>query len=268
MSSGRVLTATVAVLCVLAIGVSATTLESSVGTDPDEAIDIEWDRLPIGEGQAAEIQQEVQRAGSAGSSGEGRATEDTQLPQRTGSGDSTGAASDDPSSEPQSRAASAEGDGAGTAGTGSRASQGGTGSGGAVPDRPPWNLLWLLAGVALLLVAATVGIWYIRGEDASGGPPVRADDSPPWPPEGDLTEVDRAWLAVVQRLDLDRPWTKTPAEVEAAAREAGMDPEGVEAVTAAFAEVHYAGAPVTEPRLERARMGLSRLEIAIGRSLA
>ena len=236
-----------AVLCVVAVGVSATTLDSAVRTNPDEVIDLDWDRLPIGEAAAAELKTEMrENEGSvvtetAGTTGE----PEVQQRQRAGSGDRTiqrsGGLVDPEQSTARQRGRTQP----------PEEVEQSTGTG--VPDRPPWDLLRLAAAIALLAALIAIGYRY-RDRFGSGAASTESGDAPPpWPPDGPTTEVDRAWLAMVGRLDLDRPWTRTPAEVAEAAVEAGLDPETVEQVTAAFEDVRYGGSPVTSARSERAR---------------
>lgn len=49
----------IALLCIAAVGVSATTLESTVSTDPDDAISFEYDRVPLGSDLVRSIDDEL-----------------------------------------------------------------------------------------------------------------------------------------------------------------------------------------------------------------
>lgn len=243
MTTNSLVAIALAALCVLSIGVSATTLESSMGTDPDDVIDLDWERLPIGEETAIELNEQIQANGDGGSA------------------DATGEVpSDRDQREPQSKP------GVGNPDTGNAPDTDGPidrlqsqqpKPSSLVPELPDpddtrWLLLALLA--ALLAVAYRYRDRFGFGPDATDG-----DQSPPWPPADPATEVDRAWLAMVRRLDVDRPWARTPAEFAAAAADAGMDSQAVEQVTAAFRDVRYGGAAVTDECRERARSALSRL---------
>lgn len=235
------LSAALAALCVLSLGVSATTLESSVQTDPDDVINLDWDRLPIGEGTAIEMKREMQDNGAAlrpDPGGEERAEHQTQP-----GGGSQGA---------QRRLTGA------TRQLSQAVKRMATD---ASPSAFPWELLWML--VAIGLVAALAAVWYRIAGRFRGAERAAGDDpsTHPWPPDEPATEVDRAWLAMVRRLELDRPWTRTPAECASAAVDTGMDPDAVATVTDAFAEVRYGGCAVTSTHRKRVRTGLQRLDI-------
>lgn len=256
MTTRSTIATTLAVLCVVSMGVSATSLESSVRTNPDEVIDLDWDRLPIGEEAAIEVKQEIQEnegsvvTETAGATGEPEVVER----QRSGAGGL------------DARRAGGQGDPQQSTvrqvGRTQPPAQVEQGTGTAPPDRTRWDLLWLAVAVALLAAIAAIGYRY-RDRFGSGTTSVDAgEDLPPWPPDDPATEVDRAWLAMVGRLDLDQPWTQTPAEVADAAVEAGLDPEGVDRVTAAFEEVHYGGSWIKSSHRKRVREGLERLGVA------
>ena len=273
MTTRSTIATALAVLCVVSMGVSATTLESTVRTNPDEVIDLDWERLPIGEEAAAELKAEMrenegtvttERPDSGGQEREVayRSRSDAGGSERevvTGSRSGTGARESlrvggerepVPLSSQQSAGEERES-------TSSRQP-----AGGVPPDRSPWDRLWLLAAIALLAAVAAVGYRYVRRLDLVGTTTSDGPEPHQWPPEEPATEVDRAWLAMVGRLDLDRPWTRTPAEVADAAVEAGMDPEGVYRVTAAFEEVHYGGSWIKSSHRKRVREGLERLGVA------
>lgn len=250
MNRRTILPTALAVLCVLSIGVSATTLESTVQTDPDDVIDLNWDQLPIGEETAIEMKEEMgdNEAGRNPGTGPEREVEQQSQPESRQEADQQ--------SQPGAGGQEAERTGGGVEQEVAAAKQD---AGGLAPNAFPWDLLWLLAAIVLLVALAALGYRYAGrfdvGAGATGDP-----DSPPWPPHGSMSDVDRAWFAMVRRLDLDRPWTRTPAEFADAAVEAGMDPEAVDRVTSAFTDVHYGGSSLTSALRERARAGFRQLE--------
>jgi len=256
MISRSTLAAALAVLCVVSMGVSATTLESSVRTNPDDVIDLDWKALPIGEESAAELKAEMRQNEGSVATEAAAATGDPSVVERRRSGSGGETAQRAGGREDRMESASQQ------RGSTQPPAQVEQSRGGARPDRPPWDLLGLAAVLALLAALAAV-VYRYRDRFGFGATAVEAGDDPsPWPPEEPATEVDRAWLAMVRRLDLERPWTRTPAELATAAVEAGMDPEGVHRVTAAFEDVHYGGSWITSAHRERVRAGLARLDVA------
>ena len=243
MTTHPIIATVLAVLCVLSIGVSATTLESSMQTNPDDVIDLDWDRLPIGEERAAELNREIQGKDegeqSATSAGTGR-----ELKSQLGSGDET-----------------EQSPGAGNGGERPAAQQEAPAGATEPPPRQPTDLLEMLLMAGIVLALAVFGYWYARRSEPDPDPEDEGSEASRWPPGEPMNEVDKAWYAMVRDLDLERPWTRTPREVAGAAVDVGMDPEAVEAVTTAFSDVRYGGADPTAAHRERARTALRHLEI-------
>lgn len=277
MTGSRAVPALVAVLAVSALGVTATSLEASLTTDPDEEIDLDWDRLPIGESDAAEIKAEIADGDEDGSGD----------PESGGSGDGDSSASvagdgDEVTRESRSGEGPAErSDAGGGPAERSRARDGGagglssgsgsdSGTGGATPADRWWDLLATLLRVLLPIVAllalggiayryrerlrSLLGLGPTEGSSAEGG-----SDTGSWPGTPPSNVVDRAWVTMVRRADPERPETATRAECETLARERGLDAEAVEAIATAFERVHYGGGSVAEEE-DRARRGLRRLD--------
>lgn len=209
----RYVTVILALVCMSAVGMSATTLKSSMQTDPDEVIDLEYTYLPFGEEDVREVKLERRsQAGGGGSS----------------------------SSDQQSNTASLLG------------------------------LLWKLLVALLALVALALAYRYrerffaavlaARAWLGQRTPDRSGSRAPTWPSREPADDVQRAWLAMVERANPDRPWARTPAEVGRAAVNAGVDSETVTTLTALFEEVRYGDAPITEERRRRAREWLQRLD--------
>lgn len=272
MNGSRAASLAVALLCITAIGVSATTLESTLTTDPDEEIDPEYELLPIGQDDAFDLQQQMEGDGEPIDSDDSDPTE--------GAGDETKEPEESSEDEGQSSAADTEdrnGDsGSGDEGTDSGSATG-TGTGAGTPDlldRLLAALLAILRVLLPLLAALSVVALAVRYREriaatvaavlASDGPVERpADPVETWPRSAPANPVDRAWLTMVRQADPDRPDVMTPAECAAAARDAGLDPAAVAAITRAFERVHYGGRhPSSE--IERAESGLRRLQNADG----
>lgn len=232
----------IAVLCITAIGISATTLESSLSTDPDEEINPSWEKLPIGQDDAYTIQQEME------------------------SGDES---SDDSSSEDSSSSQDQQSSDAG----GSSAAQDQSAGPGATPPSLLdkllaflVSLLRFLVAVAIVFGAAALAYRYRERIEAALWGLLEPDDDPvaveyteeSWPDGSPSNAVERAWIALVREVDPERPSVMTPAECAAAAREAGLDASAVETITDAFERVKYGGAPPTDEQ-ERVEDALDRI---------
>lgn len=269
MNGGRILTVALVVVCVSAVGLAATSLDSALETHPDDVVELDYEHLPIGKGDAERIENEVESnrgqdgASSAAASGRER---------RTGTGDGT--ETDEQRSDTGDTADSGGGATSGSGSDGGSTDSGtGLGSGGSgagvtgvvttLLERLLAFLPWLvlLLGLALAyryrerlaaLVLALVGPLAGVGNE-TGGPDERWRGVPP------SNDVHRAWLTLVDSTPIDRPWTKTPGECAEAARQSGVDPAIVETVTRTFEEVRYGGRPVTAERQQRAREAMARI---------
>jgi hypothetical protein len=245
MNPSKVAPVVLALLCIAAIGVSATTLESSLSTDPDEEIDLSYEHLPIGEDDAAALQEEM----------EGSKEEETVEV-------ASAADSEEEASDRQPASSSSESEAPSES---SREEATGTGP---TPPSLLDRLLALLRVLAVVLVVAALAIRYRErilavlsalfesAEDEAGADAEATAD--PWPDAEPSNVVDRAWVALVREVDPERPAVMTPSECAAAAREAGLDAATVEAITGAFERVNYGGVDVSAER-DRAAEALRRL---------
>lgn len=245
-------TASIAIvaLCMTAIGVSATTLDSTVSQTPDDIIDVDQDRLPLGDDSSGEVGDQIDQNKEAQENG-GNGNQDSSQQQQPG-GDQQQPAGG--SGEPQ-------------------VSQQSAGSGlmpglGADLLQRLFDLLPLLLGLVALALAyryreRLLGLLlaplaaFESGRDGTDA----GVDEDPWADFAPADEVDQAWYAMVRRLDVDRPWTMTPDECRSAAVDAGLDPDAVRTLTRVFREKHYAGGDPTTQHRERARQCLDRLGI-------
>jgi len=84
MNRSQLLPALIALLAITSLSVASTTLETSLTTDPDEEINPNWESLPIGQDDAAAIQESIEGGGGESDGGGG-----------SGSTDATGSATDD-----------------------------------------------------------------------------------------------------------------------------------------------------------------------------
>lgn len=268
MNAQRILTVVLVVLCVSAVGLSATSLDSALETHPDDVVELDYDRLPIGKGDAARIEDEVES--NQGQNGGGSASSNDGDP-GTGSGDGSESRETRPDTDDSTESRSDASSGGTSDGGGeSDSGLGGSGSGvgvtglgvsllGRLLSLLPWVLVLLglalayryrerLASVVLALVAPL----FVPASD-TGSPEERWRGVPP------SNDVHRAWLAMVDSTPIDRPWTKTPVECAHAARESGIDPATVETVTRAFEEVRYGGRPVTAERRRAVREAMEHV---------
>lgn len=244
MIGRRLLTLVVALCCISAAGITATTLKSSLNTEPDTVIDFEYENLPIGKDDVKNTKKEAYMNKQDDQSGGGG-----------GGGSSSGSGNTETSP---------------------------TCSPGAVvgflamlfPFVDPCMSLFYLLGMfvpfvlglgmfgltyryryRLLAPGFAVISWLLDWVPARGGA-----EATTWPSEPPANDVHRAWLAMIDRANIERPWARTPAECARAAVDAGLDSEAVETLTTLFEEVRYGNAPLTDERRQQAREWRQRLE--------
>jgi len=239
----------VALLALSTLGVAATTLETTVTTDPDEEINPPWEKLPISQETAAAIQSEM-TAGDGGSetgSSGGDTADET----------AGGGAADRP-----------------TSGATSSASGGDRTAAGLTPAPDQSLLDRLLAMLATMLqvllgvvvVGGVAGLAYryhgqyhsLFGRESRDTTTAPSPAAAAWPANEPTTAVDRAWVHLVGQLDPDRPETVTPADCRQLAHRAGLESTAVEAITTAFERVHYGGQSA-ESEASHAEDGLNQL---------
>lgn len=242
-----------AVACVVAVAAAADGF-ASLSTDPEDVVDPEFDRLPAGEGELEALRDEVSsRRGSSGLRADESEAGDESVSQSEESREerevSTRATTQAESSAPQSTPESAE----------SRASRDRSQSESS-PQPPDRSDGWpaLLAALAALATVAALGYRYAGrlGPD-DGEPPAAFGDADPG------SEIERAWLKLVRRVDADvadSPEARTPREWASAAVDAGLDADAVTTVTRAFESVRYGGRDETEERRRRVRRAVDRLD--------
>lgn len=265
MNTDRILSVALAACCLFALGASAATLDASVDTTPDDAIDLNAETLPLPSDEAAHLKKQIQSYKSSPQQG----PQTTQHQSGAGGGESR--------QQPRSGSGS---DGAGGMESGRlNAPVADDGSGDrSVPEDPTLleRLLALLRGlldllVVLVPVAALVGVGVavVRFRDRvhallgrlrerlGFGPDGRTDPSGRGRP-APSNEVETAWFEMVSRVGPDE-WTRTPRRHAADAVEAGVDPDDAETLTTLFERVRYGGEPVTAGRRQRARHAIQRV---------
>lgn len=251
--------ALVGVLCIAAVGMSATTLESSVSTVPDDVLD--HDKVPISKDDAAAFEREVrsdgtERSGASGGGEPGEGDEQVQAQQKKQAQAQKQQSGDSSQQQAQQNQQRQTGE-----------------KNGVTVEKQSW-LDRLLAFLerwwpVLLTTAVLAGLAYRYREriaavvaalvpQTGGG----RDDSldRPWADVDPGDEVSRAWLALARRTDVDRPRARTAREYADAAVDQGLNPDAVETVTREFEAVRYRGADVTDDRERRAREGRTRID--------
>jgi len=223
MNRSRLLSALIALLAITSLSVASTTLDTSLTTDPDDEINPDWESLPIGQDDAAAIQESIESGGAE--SGGGGA-----------SGSAGGAAAvDEPSLFDRLIA---------------------------LLSRLFRLFLPVAAVLAVAALAyryrdalADLVVSDSRTTPGAGTRPAAGR----WPGTAPDHDVDRAWVEVIRRLNPEHPETTTPDECRALARARGVDRDAVESIVSAFEHVHYGGCSV-DAEVDRAREGLRALE--------
>lgn len=259
MQTEQLLSAGVAIVVIAAVGLSASTLGASMSTDPADAVDVQWDALPLGEdrqgdieGAAEKLDETYRQSGDGGDSdSQGGSAGDTQA-QNTQAGDGTNEAQQagDEAGDRKSQGESAA-DGDVPAGSGAQSSS--PSDSGLTPAGPPWTLfLWLFVPLMFALLAYRE-LRIALGSDSDG--PAAGSLSPA--PNND---VERAWAELVARASVDRPQTRTPRDCARRAVERGFDAGQVDRLRRTFEDVRYGTTPPTDEQARLARESLARLD--------
>lgn len=257
MHTERLLSAGVAVVVIAAVGLSASTLGASMSTDPADAVDIQWDALPLGEdsqsdvrGAAQEVDETYRQSGDGGDTdGQGGSDGDAQTQEtQAGEGAAESQQAGDEADDPQSGSA-----GDGDARAGSAAQSDSSSDSGLAPAGPPWTLfLWLFVLLAFVLLAYRE----LRIAFSPDGDGPAADSLSPAP----NNDVERAWAELVARASVDRPRTRTPGDCARRAVERGFDAGQVDRLRRTFEDVRYGTTPPTDEQARLARESLARID--------
>lgn len=248
MTTNRFLPVLVCVCCIVALGVSATTLESSLSTSPDDVIDIEYDELPIGQESLTDAKEQANQKGKPDSG-----TDSSEMESGTNSnGDS----------QERSQASGGDGDSSGL--------------GDGIPsllDRLLSLLSTLLVYAAVTLaigLAAAAGYRYrgrIRDRIAGLWPDTERAGESLWVRDTTQTYADdasnpihHAWLQLLEHAGIDDPHAHSPRESARRAVESGLPREPVEQITREFEAVRYGPAEPTPDRIDRVESELGRIE--------
>ncbi|WP_226021459.1 DUF4129 domain-containing protein [Halomicrobium salinisoli] len=258
----------VAVLSIVAVGASATSIQSTVTTEASDVIDPDYDHLPIDRGQGEAISREIRESGESGdaesadSDGEDGSEADSEASDSRANEQRSDSA-ERSESEREQRRSDADGDQETSA-------DGGEGPSPGLPDffdRLVALLSDLLPALVTFVAAVAASEAVARYRDrllAAVGPAATDPEERPAESEGGeapgpepSNAVERTWAELLRRLDTDRTGHMTPEEVARAAVDTGFDPEAVRALTRTFVEVRYGDRPVTEDR-ERAASRVRR----------
>ncbi|WP_254538897.1 DUF4129 domain-containing protein [Halomarina litorea] len=244
MNVERVVSLGVILAVIVAMGVSATTLESSLSSNPDEVIDLDYENIPLGQDAVRDAKDEVEQ--------------NKENPNPTG----------DPRTMPEQKPTEVQAGGGGP-------SDDGPGEERSLLDRLLDLLMqllpFLLALLALLVLAALARRYGRRllalllalvPQDGTES----TDDDVTWTPHP-RNDIERAWLSMLDRAGVQRPRQMTPAECANQAVAAGLDPDGVQRLRTAFEKVRYGGGEVTDEDARQAREGLRRMGLGGGGSL-
>jgi len=266
MTDDRLLTLLVALCCIVAFGVSATTLSSSVSTKPGDVIHIKYADLPLGRSQVNALKHEI----------EGKPADATAPKASPGKG-SAEAQQTTQASAPTAGPSSQSNPSSGQRTTQAQASSSGQGQGPSpsLLDR----LLSLLRALftlllALLAILVPLALLYrYRDRLRALLDSIGADDTPSNAAGGATMEefsaaygvgptnaVYRTWLGMVRHAGVPNPESMTPGDCANTAIDRGLDPAAVRTLTREFEAVRYGNAPVTAKRKARVRESRSRLD--------
>jgi hypothetical protein len=235
MNGDRVAALLVAVACVSAMGVASTTLDSSLDTDPDDVIDLDWQTLPLTEERASDLQQEVKQNQQTQQQRQGGAEQQQQKQQQQRRQRQQQQEEQQQETKPDERN---------------------------LLERL-WDLLLDLLPLLVLigsLVAAAILVrryWErLVGPLLAllpGGGSRQGRDRIAWSDREPRNEAERAWFEFVRRAGVDRPHAKTPRETAEAAVRSGFDSDAVDRLREAFEEARYSGRELTAAQRERLR---------------
>lgn len=248
MTANRFLPVLVCVCCIVALGVSATTLESSLSTSPDDVIDIEYDELPIGQESLSDAKEQATQKGKPDSAAD---------PSEMDSG-----ANSDSDSQESSQAPGGDDDSSGL--------------GDGIPsllDRLLSLLSSLLVyGAVTLAIGLTAAAGYryrdrIRDRLAGLWPDAERAGESLWVRDDAQTYADdatnpihHAWLQLIEHAGIDDPHAHSPRESARRAVANGLPRAPVEQITHEFEAVRYGPAEPTPDRIDRVESELGRIE--------
>lgn len=277
MNGNAVRSIALALCCLLAIGTSATSLESAVSTSPSEVINVDYASLPIDSNDAERLRQRIEGVTSAEPNAESASSASAE--QGDERAKKRARQREEPERQAQRSGGSSEKHQSQQKKQKRKQKQqqnGGQESGSNPPEESLLDrLLDLLAdllalfirAVPLLFALAAVAVLFRHRRRLASrlrallGVP-RSEDEGGEAALGDPTpgnEVERAWFEMVAGLGLERDPTRTPRECARRAVDAGLDRQAVGTLTEAFEAVRYGDEPPTEEWTTRARESIRHL---------
>ncbi|MBX0287807.1 DUF4129 domain-containing protein [Halomicroarcula sp. F28] len=257
MNTERILSAGMAIVVIAAVGLSASTLSASMTTDPSDAVDVQWELLPLGEDSQGEIEaaaQDVDERYRQGDGGGDAKQPDSKAGDGSQEGQERGDPGDPESQNEQAGESDRRADSAGQQGDEQAGGSASNSDSGLAPGDWPL-LLWLGLVLAVVILAYR---YRERLRRAIWGDPADPGTDPLAPaPQND---VERAWVELVERAGVDRPRTRTPRDCARRAVERGFDPGQVDRLRRTFEDVRYGTQPPSDEQARLARETLASLD--------
>ncbi|MFC6733592.1 MULTISPECIES: DUF4129 domain-containing protein [unclassified Haladaptatus] len=233
MDTDRILSAVVAVLCILSVGFASTTLDDTIETKPEDVIDIDYDKLPINPQEAEEFKGDNVQTADPDST----ATPAEESEKKTAEAQPQPGNGDDQQNKPSDETVEAQN-------SGSR------------PKILEESLLdkllallmsilpFILIGAVLAVVVKkrkTIAAWLETADRDSTTETTATVVARP------DNEVYEAWHEVASVIPYERRKAMTPDEVAAAVRgQVELDDDALMELTQTFKRIRYGGAQLTD----------------------
>lgn len=269
VSRKRLFTLAVLLSCLVGVTVAAGSLDEAVSTNPDKAVDVPADAVPIGTDTVRDVFTRIE----SGSDPQNSERETGNQASEDGQQTTVAPSAESPSEEGDPAQSSDSGDGKEDGLEPAETEGEGPGAGPGTPNLLEMllslleRLLGLLAVLAVLGGAAYLAYRY-RDEIAAwwrertGDPPGEQSDSGTPTVPSPSNEVSRAWMTMVEESNLDGARSLTPRECARRVAERSGARDAVIDLTETFEEVRYSDAPPTDQRRERARRDLEAFRAA------
>lgn len=267
MRRQRAFTLVLVACCLLVLTSLSASMESTVSSTPDDAIDLDYGSLPLTVEDAAELR-ETYETGQPDPDGD--SSESSQSPPQSPSQSESDRLDQNPSGteDVESGGADAERVGSSESETEDEGGAGDREQG--LIERLLELLATLLAALPMVLLLAGTALavhqrnrllaWLrdrLGGDRSTEGESASADSSmltfrPP------TNRVEQAWLEMLSASDVDPDPSATPRECAEELVRSGFDSDAVWELTAMFEEVRYDDAPVTATQVQEALRCLRR----------
>lgn len=265
MNSERIISAGIATIIIVAVGLSSSTLTASLSTDPADAVDVEEDGLPLGDDMQNDIRAVAQgvhdrytgntpsESGSESDDSGASARQAEQVAGAAGQSDQVDQADGQSGQRGESGQSGDSGQAAG--GDDTKAGQ-------EIGDSGWPRALLLVIGV---LAAVVILAYRYRRRIRRVLLSVRVNRARPDPATDAMqpvpeNQIEHAWVTLLRHAGIQRTRTRTPADCAQLAVEAGHDPVVVNQLRRAFEDVRYGAAPPTAQQQRLARKTLDQLD--------